>query len=77
MAIKTAVSLYSLQDEFMNGRMSLEEIMAFLDEQGVEGFEILPDQMLHGTPNPSEEILTEWDRIMAKPRPNQSVQMCF
>ncbi|WP_161979973.1 sugar phosphate isomerase/epimerase family protein [Streptococcus sp. S784/96/1] len=66
MAIKTAVSLYSLQDEFMNGRMSLEDIMAFLDEQGVEGFEILPDQMLHGTPNPSEETLAEWDRIMAK-----------
>lgn len=66
MAIKTAVSLYSLQDEFMNGHMSLEDIMAFLDEQGVEGFEMLPDQNLHGTPNPSEETLAEWDRIMAK-----------
>lgn len=66
MAIKNAVSLYSLQDEFMNGRMSLEDIMAFLDENEVPGFEILPDQMLHGTPNPTEETLAEWDRIMAK-----------
>lgn len=66
MSIKTAVSLYSLQDEFMNGRMSLEDIMEYLDDNQVQGFEILPDQMLHGTPHPTDETLAEWDRIMAK-----------
>lgn len=64
--IKTAVSLYSLQDEFMNGRMSLDDIMTYLDENKVEGFEILPDQMLHGTPHPTEETLDQWDQIMSK-----------
>lgn len=66
MSIKTAVSLYSLQDEFMKGRMTLEDMMQFLDEHHVEGIEMLPDQNLHGTPHPSEETLAEWDRIMAK-----------
>lgn len=73
MSIKTAVSLYSLQDEFMHGRMSLEAIMAYLDEHEVQGFEILPDQMLHGTPYPTEETLAEWDRMMAK---TQSKPVC-
>ncbi|MFV0556755.1 MAG: sugar phosphate isomerase/epimerase family protein [Lactovum sp.] len=66
MTIKTAVSLYSLQDEFMNKRMSLEEIIAYLDELKVQGFEILPDQMLHNTPEPTEETLEHWDVIMQK-----------
>ncbi|MBD3948549.1 TIM barrel protein [Tuanshanicoccus lijuaniae] len=77
MSIKTAVSLYSLQDEFMNRRMSLEDIMEFLDELGVDGFEILPDQMLHATPNPSEETLAEWDRIMAKTKAKPVVADVF
>lgn len=64
MGIKTCVSLYSLQDEYLNKRMNLEEMLAFLQENEVRGFEILPDQMLHGTPHPSEETLAEWDRLM-------------
>ncbi|MDB1693054.1 TIM barrel protein [Enterococcus casseliflavus] len=66
MGIKSGVSLYSLQDEYMNKRMTLVEIIAFLDEHDVEGFEILPDQMLHNTPHPSKETLADWDRIMSK-----------
>ncbi|KAF1299301.1 sugar phosphate isomerase [Enterococcus sp. JM4C] len=65
MSIKTAVSLYSLQDEYMNKRMTLKEIFEFLDEMNVEGFEILPDQMLHNTPHPTLETLQDWDNIMA------------
>ncbi|MDB1708849.1 TIM barrel protein [Enterococcus entomosocium] len=66
MGIKSGVSLYSLQDEYMNKRMTLAEIIAFLDEHDVEGFEILPDQMLHDTPHPSKETLADWDCIMSK-----------
>lgn len=64
MAIKTCVSLYSLQDEYMNKRMSLEDIIKYLADNKVEGLEILPDQMLHGTPHPSKEDLKNWDRLM-------------
>lgn len=64
MGIKTCVSLYSLQDEYLNKRMSLEDMLNYLDENQVEGFEILPDQNIHGTPHPSDEFLKEWDRMM-------------
>ena len=40
--IKTCVSLYSLQDEYLNHRMNLEDIMRFVKEKGAEGVEILP-----------------------------------
>lgn len=66
MGIKTCVSLYSLQDEYMNHRMSLDDIMQYLSENQVEGFEILPDQMLHNTPHPSKETLAHWDTLMKK-----------
>ncbi len=62
--IKTCVSLYSLQDEYLNKRMSLKEIMLFLKENGVEGIEILPDQMIHGAPDPTEETFAAWDAIL-------------
>lgn len=64
--IKTCVSLYSLQDEYLNKRMNLKDIVYFLKENGVEGIEILPDQMIHGAPNPSEETLKYWDEIITK-----------
>ncbi len=64
--IKTCVSLYSLQDEYLNKRMSLKEIMQFLKDNEVEGIEILPDQMIHGAPDPSEETFAEWDAILAE-----------
>ena len=66
MSIKTCVSLYSLQDEFMHKRMDLEDIMEFLRQNKVQGFEILPDQMIHNTPHPSEETLAKWDALMEK-----------
>ena len=62
--IKTCVSLYSLQDEYLNKRMSLEDIFRFLAENGVEGIEFLPDQMMHHSPHPSEATLQEWDRLV-------------
>ncbi len=66
MGIKTCVSLYSLQYEFMHKRMSLEDIVRFLTEEGVQGIEILPDQSIHGTPHPSEADLANWNRLIAR-----------
>lgn len=62
--IKTCVSLYSLQDEYLNKRMSLKDIIHFLKDNGVEGIEILPDQMIHGAPTPSESTYAAWDEMI-------------
>ena len=64
--IKTSVSLYSLQYQYMNGKMNLEDIFRYMKELGVEGIEILPDQMLRGAPMLSEEIYKEWNRLVEK-----------
>ena len=58
--IKTCVSLYSLQDEYLNHRMDLEACMHYVKQCGAEGVEILPDQMIKNTPNPSQEDLDKW-----------------
>ena len=61
--IKTCVSLYSLQSEYMNKRMSMEDMFAFLHENNVDGIEFLPDQMMHGAPEPDEETIKEWNQL--------------
>lgn len=62
--IKTCVSLYSLQDEYLRGRMSLDDIMRFVKDQEAEGVEILPDQMIPGAPYPSGETLEHWHQLL-------------
>ena len=64
--IRTCVSLYSLQDEYLNKRMSLKDIMHYVKEKGAEGVEILPDQMLKGAPDISEETVTQWNQLLAE-----------
>ena len=64
--IKTCVSLYSLQNEYMTKRMSLEDIFRFMKDNSVEGVEFLPDQMMHGAPKPSDATLAEWDRLCSE-----------
>ena len=64
--IKTCVSLYSLQNEYMTKRMSLEDIFRFMREHDVDGVEVLPDQMIHGAPHPTEETLAHWDGLCEK-----------
>lgn len=63
--IKRAVSMYSLQYEYLNKRMSLEDIFKFLNEQDV-GMELLSDQMIKGAPFPNEETLAVWDGVVEK-----------
>ncbi len=66
--IKTAVSLYSLQDQYARKKMSLEDLFAFMKELNA-GIEFISDQMLKGAPTPSEETLEEWDRLIEKYKP--------
>lgn len=58
--IKTCVSLYSLQDEYLNHRMDLKDCLSYVKACGAQGVEILPDQMIKRTPEPSEEDLADW-----------------
>ncbi|HJD48185.1 MAG TPA: sugar phosphate isomerase/epimerase, partial [Candidatus Mediterraneibacter norfolkensis] len=62
--IKTCVSLYSLQDEYLNKRMNLSDIMHYVKEKGSEGVEILPDQMLKNAPDISDETVAEWKKLL-------------
>lgn len=64
--IKTCVSLYSLQNEYLTKKMTLRDIMHFVKDHGVEGIEILPDQMLKGSPEISDETQEEWDALIAE-----------
>lgn len=67
--IKRAVSLYSLQDQYARKKMTLEDIFQFTKDLGT-GIEFISDQMLRGTPEPSEETLREWDRLVEKYQPD-------
>jgi len=66
MGIKSSVSLYSLQYNYLQGKMNLDQIIRFVKDLGADGIEILPDQMLHGTPEPNEETYAMWDGLMKK-----------
>lgn len=77
MAIKSAVSLYSLQYQYLTGKMDLEGILKYLKELDVDGIEILPDQMIPGAPEPSEETLANWDALMEKYPIGLACDDCF
>ena len=77
MGIKSSVSLYSLQYQFLQGKMSLEDILIFMNDLHVDGIEILPDQMLKGTPTPSEETYAMWDALMGKYHPGLACDDIF
>lgn len=58
--IKTAVSLYSYQDEYVRGKMTLEDCLKELHDNHVDGVEILPDQMLKKAPFVSDEDVAKF-----------------
>ncbi|WP_391557655.1 sugar phosphate isomerase/epimerase family protein [Robertmurraya sp.] len=64
--IKTAVSLYSYQDEFARGKMTLEDCLKELAQQGVEGVELISDQMLKNAPFVSDEEVANWKELINK-----------
>lgn len=62
--IKTAVSCYSLQDSYARGRLDLAGVLAFIASTGAQGVELISDQMIPGTPFPSDETVTAWRRAL-------------
>lgn len=66
--IKRAVSTYSLQDQYARGNMTLPDIFKWLYQLDA-GLEFITDQMMKGTPTPSEETLKEWDQLVKTYKP--------
>jgi sugar phosphate isomerase/epimerase len=62
--ISTAVSMYSLQDSYARGRLDLAGALDFVASTGAEGVELISDQMIPGTPHPSEDTVTAWRRAL-------------
>lgn len=58
--IKLGVTLYSLQDEYVWGKLSLEGCLAELQKMGAEGVELLGDQMIYNSPFPEESFYALW-----------------
>ena len=77
MAIKSSVSLYRIQYQYLTGKMDLEGILKYLKSIDVDGIEILPDQMIPGAPVPSEETLAKWDELMKKYPIGLACDDCF
>ncbi|WGT47064.1 sugar phosphate isomerase/epimerase family protein [Tessaracoccus lacteus] len=58
--IRTSVSLYSLQDSYARGRVDLASALAFVADTGATGVELISDQMIVGTPFPTDETVAAW-----------------
>lgn len=64
--IKRSVSLYSYQDEFYTGKMTLEDCIREAAAAGATGIEFLPEQMLPTFPDISDEFVEQWHGWMKK-----------
>ncbi|MDH4460955.1 MAG: TIM barrel protein [Flectobacillus sp.] len=60
---KTGVSLYSYAGEF-GVSMTLEDCFAEMNDLGTQGLEILANAHIQNYPNPTEEWLEEWQRLL-------------
>lgn len=57
MAIKTGVSLYSLQDAYGRGGLGVDGVLDAVAATGTQGVEILSDQMVRGAANATDETI--------------------
>lgn len=64
--IKPCVSFYSYQDAYATKCRTLDQLFAEQVDMGLDGFEFITDQMMHGTPYPDEATLESWDTLIAK-----------
>lgn len=68
--IRRGISIYSFQEKYYRGEMSLEDCLATTAGMGIRGFEMLSDQMIPGYPsityNLSDEFLDSWRGWLAK-----------
>jgi hypothetical protein len=58
--IKRGVSLYSYQEEFYTRAMTLEDCLAEASTIGAYGIEMLPEQMIPGFPNVTDQWVDQW-----------------
>lgn len=64
--IKRSVSLYSYQEEYYLGKMSLEDCIRAAAEAGATGIELLGEQMIDEFPNITDEFKEQWFGWMKK-----------
>ena len=64
--IKRGVSLYSFQEEYFLRKMSLEDLLATTTRLGIQGVEIIGDQMIPGYPNISDSFYDLWHAWLEK-----------
>jgi len=64
--IKRGISLYSFQESYFFKRLDLEDCIAAAADMGVEGIEIIPDQMIYEFPNVSDDFIDKWHGMMER-----------
>ncbi len=64
--IKRGVSLYSFQEEFFLRQMSLEDILATVSKLGIQGVEIIGDQMIPAYPDVPDSWYYQWHKLLQK-----------
>jgi sugar phosphate isomerase/epimerase len=62
---KRGVSLFSYAGEY-GVSMNLEDMLVEMHDMGARGLEILANAHIEGYPNPSQEWLENWDRLIEK-----------
>ncbi len=58
--IKRSISLYSYQEEYYLGKLSLEDCIREAAKTGATGIELLPEQMMEDFPVITEEFKHQW-----------------
>lgn len=58
--IKRSVSLYSYQEEYYLGKMTLEDCIHAASEAGATGIELLPEQMMDDFPAVTPQFKEKW-----------------
>ena len=64
--IKKSVSLYSYQEEYFLGKMSLEDCIATSARLGATGIEVVSEQNMRGFPNLPDAFYEQWHSWMDK-----------
>jgi sugar phosphate isomerase/epimerase len=65
-SIKRGVSLYSFQEEYFLGKMTLEDCIAKAASFGAKGIEIIGEQMVPGFPKLTDAFIDQWFGWMDK-----------
>lgn len=71
MTIKRGISLYSFQDEYVRGKLTVEQCVAQSAALGARGIETLAEQMFYGYPFPGQDDLPDsfygwWADVMKR-----------